>query len=876
MYEAHDYSKVAEQFDFAIISKSGTAGGLRIKEIRNIENGKTSTRTFEYLDSSGKSSGILSGDFLYHLIGKRYAAYHYKRWWGIGSQSGNYTTTYYIMQENHINQLSTTNGNHVTYSRIIEKLSDGSQTVYTYSNHEDFMDETPVMMLYNINEKLLFNSFISKELERGLLLKTEYMNNEGLPIRTEINTYNSDPNRYRDFVKSINQMMLFNGFMGRLSALKIYTFYPYLESKTTIIRDIPDQPPLTSITRFEYNDHKLLAKTSTSNSKGEEEVHMIRYTGDIDSGVYIAMKDKNMLSFPVEKTNLRNHKVIQSELSTYKKNDKNKDYVPDKIYRAKLDAPLAYEQFVPFTGISMDPRYTLPEIEYTKYDFNSNIEEYVTKDAHVTNCIWGYNSQYPIAIFENARNDYKETSQYEDVRTSKWISLNPVDLYQNNQTYKFTTSRAGTVEISLSGALGYNWYVNGNWYINGNLAGQGFGLVQTRNSDKVGLPWSRYKEVYNSRIEFYAPAGSHTLTIFATDVYRGSTGYHNGELYYTYWGQRLIEPEITGSDNFFYEGFEKTYAIHNVVPFGFHSSKSHSGPYTVNVFTHPEKEYTIDYQVFKDGKWIYISRNFENGSYTINEGNNPIDEIRVYPQDAIASTFTYIPFVGLRSQTNERGITESYEYDPLGRLIGIRDNSEEVVKAFEYKYYNQPSEIYSETYYSIELKKKFINENCDSLRGEITIPIEYMVPEGKYTSSISQEDANKKAYDDLINNGQQYANEYGECRTDIILSVYNFFDTTHYIEFRWGVQGSIQDRQYTIPPSEKIADTGNVFQDYKPTEIYLSRMFYRGVWAFRDGDYSGNTVDLFIGSGLDVFQLDYSIENYPGYKEFYVIGTPPY
>lgn len=867
VYEAHSYSRVAEQFDFAVKPSSGTAGGLRIKEIKTTGNGPVSTRQFEYTDSLGNSSGILSGNHLYYARGRQHINFHYSRWWGLVYENikVDYKATYYIMQENNINQLSTTNGNHVTYSRIVEKLSDGSKVVYTYSNHDQYMDETPVKMLDNINNEVLANSFISKELERGLLLKAEYLDSVGVPVRTEINQYNSSPNRYNDFVKSVNQMVLVGGNIRRISALKLYTFYPYLESRTTILHDALNGNSLTTVTKYEYNANKLLCKTSTVNSKGEDEFEVIGYSGDMKYDTYRRMQDMYMLSFPVEKTFVRNNHVVRSELSTYRKNDSNGDYVPWMLYKAQINSPLLYSQFVQFDGGSRDSHYGFPEIEYTRYDRHSNITEFVTKDSRPTTCIWGYNGEYPVGIFENARNNYKETPRYEKYRKTTYKTLNRSSPYQNVREHKFYTYQSGTVEIILSGALGDNWYISGI------LDGRGFSLVTMRSNDDVGLPWTNYQHIYKGSIIFNVPEGSHTLKITSCEVYKGKDikGYDGG-FHYTYWSERNIAPQITGSDDVYYENFED-YSLNSSVPFGFHSGKSYAYPYTVSLHSNPLKTYRIDYQVFKDGRWNYKSDDFKNGTYTINEGTNPVDEVRVYPKDASVSTFTFFPFTGLRSQTNERGITESYDYGRLGRLTAIRENNK-IIKTFDYKYYNQSSEVTPQTYYSVEQRKTFIKNDCDSLRGELGQPIEYVVPKGKYTSVISQEDANKKAYDDLINNGQNYANENGECSMNIVVYVYNPTEINHFLECSWGPQGSITHDQYPVPPNERIADTGNILKDYKPFKFYLPRRNYRHVRAYQEDDYY-TSVDLSIQSEGNGYYLFYTIEYYPGYEDTYVIGN---
>jgi YD repeat-containing protein len=76
-------------------------------------------------------------------------------------------------------------------------------------------------------------------------------------------------------------------------------------------------------------------------------------------------------------------------------------------------------------------------------------------------------------------------------------------------------------------------------------------------------------------------------------------------------------------------------------------------------------------------------------SMTLGSSGNFIDEVRVYPKNALMTTYTYDPVFGMTSQTDHNGMTTYYEYDFFGRLKLIRDNEGKILKTYDYHYQNQ-------------------------------------------------------------------------------------------------------------------------------------------------------------------------------------------
>ncbi|CAL1519021.1 DUF5977 domain-containing protein [Chitinophaga sp. MM2321] len=162
--------------------------------------------------------------------------------------------------------------------------------------------------------------------------------------------------------------------------------------------------------------------------------------------------------------------------------------------------------------------------------------------------------------------------------------------------------------------------------------------------------------------------------------------------------------------------------------------------------------------------WTYYEYKLPVGTMNINirSSNAVLDELRYYPEDAQMTTYTYLPMVGMSSQTNANNLTTYYEYDGLNRLVNIRDENNNIRQNYIYNYGPGISVTpASQTlFYNNVASQQFTKNNCTA--GEPTVET-YLISYGKYVSSISQADANTKAQADITANGQAYANNVGLC-----------------------------------------------------------------------------------------------------------------
>lgn len=89
---------------------------------------------------------------------------------------------------------------------------------------------------------------------------------------------------------------------------------------------------------------------------------------------------------------------------------------------------------------------------------------------------------------------------------------------------------------------------------------------------------------------------------------------------------------------------------------------------------------------FNGQTWINYAHLITGVSLISITGTGAIDELRLYPQGAQMTTYTYNPLVGMASQTDINNRTTYFKYDNFNRLKNIKDNENNIVKRYEYAY----------------------------------------------------------------------------------------------------------------------------------------------------------------------------------------------
>gem|GEM_PF-759930 len=717
-------------------------GGLRVEKITNYDpfTGKNESVNYYYAsyDQPSKSSGQIGGQPIY------VTKYTTKTSYGPTLQRIILVCPYVALHSNSVNSVFSMNGNFINYSFVTVSRGDSMQA--GVEEHEfnvrfdnqgtlmwgtDFIKDSPLsntgwdnnqeknvryfsmrngnfVLLKHINNSYVKDSRYSKSIP-GLVVRKKFE-----PINPRDVVYNCDAsnislvyNRYYSCT-TIHRHWWYLGFFagtkciarGNNNQWVTYGVHPcygktvgavatasyeldyldaveyrnisdwvYLDKKTETVYDENGLNPLVTETQYYYDNdaHIQLSRIITTTSEGKQNQISMKYPPDFDpsaNAIVNSLLNNNIISLPIKNETTRGGNQIDGEFIEY-----NVKGQPTNIYKYEsqiLKIPTAHDatQFIP----SLD--YNLKSsIDYDP--LTSNVTKVQLTNNFGTIYLWGYNNTLPIAEIKNADSaaawaNYSATNVVTaDVLASSW-----------------ETSLTPTFEIFSTQSINPSSQVT---VVGNNPPSTPMLTLRLRKLDGTVITDYTSNWGLNNLGTISIEPGVYQWYYYTDDITFGS-GFNgiNFTVTTNYIGRR-------NTSKVYHTSFEENGILSSFAHTG---SKIWTGQYVVNIsglngnykLTYWKKTGTTHWTL--NEQLITITLGTAQ-SITIGATGSDLDEVRLFPEDAQMTTYTYKHLLGITSSTDYNNVSTYFEYDTFGRVKLIKDQVGNILKSYSYHYKGQ-------------------------------------------------------------------------------------------------------------------------------------------------------------------------------------------
>ena len=703
---------------------STAIGGVRVNKItQTLPTGELLYDTIRYDDGEGNSYGEIISPYYNQL----------QFYFGTSSQGA----TLYLSGSPYI--MADVGGNFVGYSTVTKIAQNKGYSIYNFSNFNDpgcgdilaSQGSGP-----GLAAPIIFSS-TSVAYKRGLL-KSAYVYNSGDTLLSQTaNTYTSlnstiaqEAWGFRPFNIGATLNNLGGGLQGFAGVY--YTPYENYRLTQTVQTNYDQLHPANYVqttTNFRYDANNwLIIQDSTTDAKGLPYTRRFYHTADAG----IPLTSSTDLTALADMLASNRTDVLVHEVDT-------RNGVVSQLHNSFTAEQVTNLTNVFQTGVTTYAGSTLEKQQTLVPDpVSGNLISSSVTGGKSTAIQYGYNNKYPVVKIINASSSIATSTNY-------FSTTGTLSLSSNQGQAIFTTAETGSVVLTVTAEPGQTYTVN--YLLSGgpsNTYTASNSLCATRDNGTCSFP----STVTLTNV----PAGTYTLII--TEA--GGQAAEVGSVAYTYTTSSITE---TPTSEFFYEGFE---ANSSATIGTSHTGNMYwnAGAYSVPFTLPNSRAYTIQWWNWSNGKWVMNQQNY-TGSLTI---NGIIDDVRVFPTDALMTTYTYAPLVGKTGEIDPSGRATTYQYDGFGRLNLVRDDDGNILKKYCYSYAGQPLACIAGTIYTNAAESgTFTPTTCPA--GSAASPVTYTVAAGTYSSTISQTDANQQAIFDVNQNGQAYANTHAVCVT---------------------------------------------------------------------------------------------------------------
>lgn len=402
-------------------------GSLRIQKIthRNYDNAITKQQSYVYIQPK-----IVTNPTVFNKISWDFSSNYASNYFNVvpnnanlfysilisnlNSQNNIYQNGYYYNLSTGTDPLEINfMGPPISYAEVDE--TDGNGITKHFFNRYKSYSELNNYSIYNTPAPPKFQSILAGEKQ-----SVQVINNSGTVVKN--NSFDYNYSTTNTSVKGISVsyhdagLQFFEPYtiQGQIKTLKT-------ETETTTLGGLP----VTNTTDYEYEgmNHFQPTKTTVTNSKGEQLISKMYYSGDMRPEMQ-GLFDQNRKATPV-RTETFNGTTKLSEQRTVYANDLTTGslLLPRSVYAAK---------FPNILPVITTPNVGQLEKKVTSdlYDTNGTLLQYTPEGGTPVTIIWGYNKTQPIAKIENMT--------YASIPATTIINLQSLSDIANNEANLLT------------------------------------------------------------------------------------------------------------------------------------------------------------------------------------------------------------------------------------------------------------------------------------------------------------------------------------------------------------------------------------------------------------------------------------------------------
>jgi len=640
-----------QQNDYYNGSSNVAAGGMRVGSVvRTLNTGESLTTSYSYYDGNGRSTGQIWSDLYRHV-----RLYTSPLCCNLSTDAVS-TSPYGVSDDM---------GVMVGYSSVKVTEPNGGYTINKFTNFSDYPDVIPNQPFFGfLNVSSAYQFYVSEQLSsfsyrRGLLQSSTVYKANNDTISQDVNFYGTvDPGSPPPVIKGIGiQDMTWYTNQPEYTGVNIY--HSNIEDwrlLQTVHRDYDQKNPLVYLeTTTAYNyapDNRQVRSISTTDSKGQSYVKTLYYADDTNIPM-VTTSEQTAITGLVN-AGATNVLIHQTE---------SRNGTIHHLHNTFTAVPVNSGVNIYQTASANYSGTTLMQQQLFSYDASSSqLTTYSDAGGKPTAMSYAYNLSYPAVSVVNAVNTQTLTNQPSN--NGGYVLIAPSSNAPQSATF---TAAQGTITVTTSALVESGAYCSFFVTLTGASSGMVTGQLCARNDGGTCS--------YSNSIDFpNMPADTYTLNISPDENTGTTTSIPVSYIYNT------VYAAATGSSEYFFEGFEENAG--STVGTAHSGSRYLNTNYTATYSPPTSRSYVIQWWVLSNGKWIFHQQPYIQGMFLY----GPVDDVRIFPSDALMTTFTFSPLVGKTSETDPSGKTTTYEYDGLGRLLYVRDQDGNILKQYDYQF----------------------------------------------------------------------------------------------------------------------------------------------------------------------------------------------